>query len=108
MQLLAVAKSALEGLPGVLAACIEDLESIVGQVEVGTERLNTAHNNLHQAVGIETVAGGGIVNLNAQLEKAIDETHAALNTFNNAQVAYAAAMRAVDDLITKVRAAPNN
>jgi hypothetical protein len=107
LQLLAAAKGALDSVPGVIRAVTEDLEQCVGQLDVGTERLETARNNVGQVVS-PSKAGGAIVAANTALESIIDTVHEALARCGDAQMVAAAAVIQLDRTIAQVRAAPNN
>jgi hypothetical protein len=107
LQLLDAAHSALESMPGIVRAVIEDLEETVGQLDVGTERLETAKNNIAQ-VANPSVAGGAVAATNTAIETVIDSVHEALARCGDAQIVVTAAIVALDRMITQVRAAPNN
>ena len=108
IQLINVAHNATGSVGGVLDACITDIEDLVKQLDVGTERCTTAGNNIAAVMGAEGVTAGAVENLATQIEALIDETHALLNRYNEVRTAQGHVYTAVGDLLAKVIASPNN
>lgn len=107
LQLLNVASDCVRAVPGVLTTVSGDLEEQVSMITVAIERLQTANNNVENAVGSGATTGA-IINANTQIEAAIDAIYEALMAVGNARVAAAGAIESVERTYQRVLNAPNN